>query len=162
MIQTAISYQQQLFAEAETVTTSGIDCLTTGRNSLVGSIGETYFDLWCLSRDISVFMPIAQNSRIDRIICCGDKLLRIHVKTANISDSGHAFTLWSTNAWRVRNNMDKCKIPSSEADYFVCLGIYEKNIPEMVWWLPYETYKDKQTVCLDSGMSDLLAGPIQP
>jgi len=159
MIQTAISHQQHLFAEAETLTASGIDCLTTGRNSLVGSIGETYFDLWCLSHDISVFMPIAQNSRIDRIINFDDKLLRIHVKTANLSNSGHLFTLWSTNAWRVRNNMDKCKIQSSEADYFVCLGIYEKNIPEMMWWLPYDIYKDKQTVCLDSGMSNLTAGP---
>jgi hypothetical protein len=162
MIQTAISYQQQLFAEPETTTTSGIDCLTTGRNSLVGSIGETYFDLWCLSRDISVFMPIAQNSRIDRIIWFNERFLRIHIKTANISDCGHVFTLWSTNAWRVRSNMDKCKIQSSEADYFVCLGIYQNKIPEKMWWLPYDIYKDKQSVCLDSGMSDLLAGPVQP
>jgi hypothetical protein len=160
MIQTAISYQQHLFAEPETTTTSGIDCLTTGRNSLVGSIGETYFDLWCLSRDISVFMPIAQNSRIDRIIWSDDRFLRIHIKTANMSDCGHVFTLWSTNAWRVRNNMDKCKIQSSEADYFVCLGIYQNKIPEKMWWLPYDIYKDKQSVCLDSGMADLLAGPI--
>ena len=158
--QTAVSFQQNLFVDSQTTTTSGLGCLTTGKNSLVGSIGETYFDLWCLSRDISVFVPIAQNSRVDRIIWSNDRFLKIHIKTANITEGGHVFTLWSTNNWRVRNNMDKCKTQSSEADYFVCLGIYEKNIPEMMWWLPYEIYKNKQSVSLNSGMPDLMASPL--
>ena len=85
--------------------------------------------------------------------------LRIHIKTANISEGGHVFTLWTTNVWRVRQGMDRCKEQSSEADYFACVGIFKSKMPEVIWWLPYDSYKDKRSVSLHSGMTELLRPP---
>ena len=55
--------------------------------------------------------------------------------------------------------MDKCKTQSSEADYFVCVGIYENKVPEKMWWLPYDAYKEKRSVALHSGMTELVVPP---
>jgi len=158
-MQTVTSSQSMLFAEQHTTTASSKPLKSTGHNSLVGSIGETYFDLWCLSNDVCVYTPAAQNARVDRIIQSDSGFLRVHIKTANLCEGGHMFTLWTTNAWRVRNGMDRCKEQSSEADYFACVGIFKNKMPELIWWLPYDLYKEKKCISLDSGMADLLHPP---
>ena len=158
-MQTVTSSQPALFLDPQTTTETLKACKSTGHNSLVGSIGETYFDLWCLSNDVCVYTPAAQNARVDRIIQSSSGFLRIHIKTANISEVGHVFTLWTTNVWRVRQGMDRCKEQSSEADYFACVGIFKSKMPEVIWWLPYDLYKDKRSVSLHSGMTELLRPP---
>jgi len=159
MNSTTVSIQSALFQnQLDTETTSTV-IKTTGHNSLVGSIGETYFDLWCLTHDVCVYAPTAQNARVDRIIGSSIGFLRIHIKTANLCNGGHTFTLWTTNPWRTRMGMDKCKTQSSEADYFVCVGIYENKVPEKMWWLPYDAYKEKRSVALHSGMTELVVPP---
>lgn len=158
-MQTVTSSQSVLFHDQQSTTATLTACKNTSHNSLVGSIGETYFDLWCLSNDICVYTPAAQNARVDRIIQSEIGFLRVHIKTANLSEGGHVFTLWTTNAWRVRQGMDRCKEQSSEADYFACVGIFKNKIPELIWWLPYEAYKEKRSVSLHSGMTELLQLP---
>ena len=158
MIMTTTNHQPVLF-EQQTKTESTSACRITGHNSLIGSIGETYFDLWCLGKGISVYAPVAQNARVDRIIETESEFFRIHIKTATLTQSGHVFTLWTTNNWRVREGLEDCKAQAAPADFFACVGIYQNKAPEKIWWLPYGVYKNQRSIKLDSSMTELLAVP---
>jgi len=123
----------------------------------LGTIGEKLFEIECLRNGINILQGVVSNARVDRWIEKNGRVFGIHIKSSSNPDRGKIrFRLQGVTI--LYNSPKKFEArPAVQADYFVC--VWAMKGEERMWWLPYEKYKDFQSIGIDDRFNDYLAIP---
>lgn len=135
--------------ETETTSTGETNFCDSSNSNLIGTIGETYFEMECLRYGINYVKPQLINARVDRYIIKGDRAYGIHIKASrNLRGKNNAISF--NNHKYVRAGQCWEPYGSDKAHYFACVWIVKGE--ECIWWLPYEKYKCTKVI----GITDRL------
>jgi hypothetical protein len=140
--------QMTLFEVADAGQTETSTVTPYSSKDCVGSIGEKLFEIECLRNGINILQGVTSNARVDRWIEKNGRVFSVHIKSSCSPDKGGKIRFRLQGVTILYNDPKKFEPrPAVQADYFVC--VWAKRGEETMWWLPYEKYRNIQSLGID-------------
>lgn len=113
-----------------------------------GDRGENYFDFLMHELGIKVLQYNDSQPRVDRVVETNHgNFLKLHIKTSQLhknSTNNYYFNFRIRPSYKTWRQSQGCKLKyAAQANYFVCIGILPGH--RLIWWLPFEDFKDKRS-----------------